>query len=249
MESNWVKVASPVITKGEPYVSDFYAISDCWVLNDNGTYKMWYTGGGAVYPDTILHSSIHYATSSDGIHWQKYNQNPVLDINASGWDSLGVETVSVIIDEQAMPSQRYKMWYAGQTINDYRYDIGYAYSSDGIQWVKHSQSVIMVGQSGEWDNLFLEGPSVIKENDGYKMWYAAFDVDVNGQISDNKVCIGYATSTDGVTWVKYSGNPVMVPDGTGWDGVYMQDPHVIKYNNSYHMWYGCLLYTSPSPRD
>ncbi len=236
--TNWIKTPNPVLAKGEPYGSDFYALSDCWVINDKGTYKMWYTGGGAVYPDTILHSSIHYATSTDGVNWQKHNQNPVLDVSSTAWDSLGVETASVLVDEDAIPSQRYKMWYAGQTKNEYEYDIGYAYSANGIQWVKHPDPVVVVGQTGEWDNYFLEGPSVIKENNSYKMWYAAFDYNADGQVSDYKVAIGYATSTDGINWVKYSGNPVLLPSNDEWDAVYVQDPHVVKYNGGYHMWYG-----------
>ncbi len=223
--------------RSAPYAYDFFALSDCWVLRENGTYKMWYTGGGAVDPDTILHSNIGYATSSDGVHWTKYAQNPVLDVTKTAWDSIGVETVTVLIDETAPSGERYKMWYAGQTFNEYRYEIGYAYSGDGIHWTKHTGPVVTVGTGGEWDNGFLEGPSVIKEGNTYKMWYAAFDELENGQASDYKVCIGYATSNDGINWTKRS-MPVLLPDEGKWDAVYVQDPHVIKYKNLYHMWYG-----------
>lgn len=238
-DSGWKKHASnPVLSKGKPYGYDFYAISDCWVIADSGKYKLWYTAGGAVYPDTVLHNSIGYATSADGITWKKYAGNPVMDISKNGWDSLGVETVSVIIDREAPPASRYKMWYAGQTENEYRYQIGYATSADGLSWTKHPSPVLRVGNAQSWDNCFLEGPSVLKEGNVYKMWYAGYDCEVNGQPGDGKVNIGYATSADGIYWEKYAGNPVLITTKGEWDAVFVQDPHVIKHNALYHMWYG-----------
>ena len=236
--TNWTKNSSPVLTRSEPYKYDFYVASDCWVLYHDGQYKMWYTGGGAVLPDETLRSRICYATSPDGINWEKYASNPVMDVSVDAWDSLGVETASVIIDDAAPANQRYKMWYAGQTLNDYKYEIGYAYSADGISWSKHSTPVVLVGDANSWDNCFLEGPSVIKDGNTYKMWYAGYDCTINGLATDGKVNIGYATSSDGITWTKYENNPVLTTTQNTWDKVYVQDPHVIQYNNAYHMWYG-----------
>lgn len=237
--TGWTKNKNnPVLAKGEPFNYDFYAISDCWVLFDDGIYKMWYTSGGAVLPNETLHSSISYATSVDGIHWTKYVNNPVMDVSVNEWDSIGVETASVIIDHDAPVNQRYKMWYAGQTFNDYRYEIGYAYSADGISWVKQGNAVLTVGSSETWDNCFLEGPSVIKDGAIYKMWYAAYDCSVDGQATDGQVNIGYATSTNGINWIKHEQNPVLTVTAGDWDEVYVQDPHVIKHDDGYHMWYG-----------
>lgn len=237
--AGWKKESdNPVLKKGESFGADFYALSDCWVLAHEGIYKMWYTEGGAVAPDTVLHSSIGYATSVDGIHWIKYADNPVMDISKTQWDSLGVETVTVIIDVDAPPSARYKMWYAGVTQTSFRYDIGYAFSPDGIHWEKYPDAVVQVGNANAWDNCFLEGPSVIKEGNIYKMWYAGYDCEVNGQATDGKVNIGYAVSNDGIVWVKHTNNPVMTVSTSGWDNVYVQDPHVLLYNGRYHMWFG-----------
>jgi predicted GH43/DUF377 family glycosyl hydrolase len=95
-----------------------------------------------------------------------------------------------------------------------------------------------VGSASEWDSGFLEGPSVIKEDGQYKMWYCGYDIEVNGQASDGKANIGYATSTDGINWIKYENNPILVTGNNTWDSIYVQDPHVIKYGDEYQMWYG-----------
>jgi predicted GH43/DUF377 family glycosyl hydrolase len=243
-QTNWTKYANnPVLQRDTVIASlpnDLIVISDCWVIKEGSTYKMWYTGGGINYPpDTLLRSRICYATSTDGITWDKYVGNPVLDVSYNGsWDSLGVETVSILIDSSAPSTERYKMWYAGQYFNSYRYDIGYAYSSDGINWVKHANPVLQVGSNVEWDNGFLEGPSVIKDGSTYKMWYCGYDAIPDGSGTDGKANIGYAISNDGINWVKYAGNPIIVSGINTWDSIYVQDPHVIKEGNEYHMWYG-----------
>ncbi len=243
-QTSWTKDPNNPVLRRDTIVAslpnDIYAISDCWVLKEGNVYKMWYTGGGFNYPpDTLMRSRICYATSTDGVNWNKYVNNPVLDVSyTGGWDSLGVETVSIIIDSLAPSNQRYKMWYAGQTYNSYRYEIGYAYSPDGMSWTKHANPVLQVGASNQWDNGFLEGPSVIKDGSGYKMWYCGYDVTVDGNSTDGKANLGYATSNDGINWIKYAGNPVLVTGTNGWDSIYVQDPHVIKEGAEYHMWYG-----------
>lgn len=242
-QTSWVKYTNnPVLPRDTthfPPSNDLIASSDPFVIKTGTTYKMWYTCGGGNYPaDTLLRARICYCTSNDGMSWVKHS-NPVIDVSYNGsWDSLGVETITVIIDSSAPTSQRYKAWYAGQYFNDYRYDIGYAWSADGINWLKHGSPVLSVGNSTDWDNGFLEGPSVIKDGGIYKMWYAGYDVVVDGQSTDGKVNIGYATSTDGISWTKYIGNPVMTTSASGWDLLYVQDPHIIKKDGIYHLWFG-----------
>ena len=64
----------------------------------------------------------------------------------------------------------------------------------------------------------------------YQMWYT-------GQ-SSTQSWIGYATSPDGVTWTRYSTDPVLSPD-VSWEGPAVMNPSVI-WNASlseYQMWY------------
>lgn len=238
-QENWSKydAGNPVMFRDTVLANlpvDLYALSDPWVIYDNSLYRMWYTCGGLNYPaDTLMRARVCYAESIDGIAWKKSEYNPVLDVSYEGsWDSLAVETVSVIIDEDDVPEKRYKMWYAGQYYNEYRYDIGYAYSANGVNWEKHGTPVLTVGEPSSWEGGFIEGPSVIKEENGFKMWYAGYNL-ITG-----KVAVGLATSTDGIFWEKYTGNPVLGTGLDAWDSIYVQDPHVTKHNDTYHMWYG-----------
>ncbi len=235
---SWTKYGNGPVLRRDTILAnlphDLIGISDCWVNKEGSLYKMWYTCGGLNYPsDTLLRSRICYCESTDGINWIKYAGNPVLDVSYNGaWDSLGVETASVIVDSAAPASERYKMWYAGQYFNTYRYDFGYAVSPDGLNWTKHPNPILQVGSASSWEGGFIEGGSVIKDGPIYKMWYAGYSL-INGHVN-----IGYATSPDGIVWTKDPGNPIFTTSTIGWDSVYVQDPHVIKLGNTYHMWYG-----------
>ena len=238
-QENWIKYPNNPVLKRDTVIAnlpnDLIAISDPWIIKEGVVYKMWYTCGGFNYPSDSINfrSRICYCESSDGIAWTKYSGNPVLDVSYNGgWDSLGVETVSILIDSVAPSNQRYKMWYAGQYFNSYRYDFGYAYSADGKSWTKHPSQVLQVGNSTAWDGGFIEGPSVLKDGSIYKMWYTGYD------LTNGKVNTGYATSSDGIVWTKYSGNPVLHIGSVGWDTYKIQDPQVVKIGNIYHMWYG-----------
>ena len=149
------------------------------VIYDGSTYKMWYEGLNDTY-------RIGYATSSDGIHWQKYSGNPVLDIDeSSSWENGAVGHPSVIFD-----NNQYIMFYqgSGHGLNP-GWQIGMAFSNDGIHWQKYVQNpVIPLGDSGEWDDAHVVAPSAILVNGNYKVWYGGY------QYGGGHWEIGYASS-------------------------------------------------------
>jgi predicted GH43/DUF377 family glycosyl hydrolase len=171
--------------------------------------------------------------------WTKDPNNPVLRKGSSGeWDSHVVENPYVLFDGTA-----YHLWYAGSDGSG-GLKIGYAYSSDGINWTKYddpattappyaeSDPVLIQGSSGSWDAGHVLQPSVFFDGTTYHMWYGG----TNGDLSERH--IGYATSTDRIHWTKYSGNPVMVPGSSGsWDDVWVDSPNVLFINGIYHIWY------------
>jgi predicted GH43/DUF377 family glycosyl hydrolase len=109
------------------------------------------------------------------------------------------------------------MWYEGSGID-------VATSSDGISWTRSGNAGISdYGAFDAW---------VILENGVYKMWYV-YMVGY-GPVQQ----IGYATSTDGMAWARYSGNPVLAPGPTGaWDDGRVEEPTVVSIQGSYLMYY------------
>src|SRR5687768_10731969 len=68
-----------------------------------------------------------------------------------------------------------------------------------------AQPVLTGGGPGSWDQVLREKVTVLKNETGFRMWYA-------GSSNGLATKIGYATSTDGVNWVKYAGNPIIDRD-------------------------------------
>jgi hypothetical protein len=185
------------------------------VILDGATYKMWYCSGG----------DICYATSYDGVSW--HNHGRVLNGSDNSWEPV-LSRASVVLDEGT-----YEMWYTGYSPSEQFGRIGYANSSDGISWTKYEGNPVLTpGGNGGWDDWNVFSPTVVKDGSTYKMWYVAQD----SQYSPLR--IGYANSSDGISWTKYEGNPVLTPGGNGgWDDTHVSQPFVMKDGDRYDMWY------------
>ena len=69
-------------------------------------------------------------------------------------------------------------------------------------WVKYDGNpVLSPGAPGSWDNYGVFWPTVIFDGTQYQMWYS-------GRTDGSVGHIGYATSPDGLTWMKHP-NPVL----------------------------------------
>jgi hypothetical protein len=125
----WTKNSGPVLQKSVATDWDSYCVfAPAVVMNADGTYDMWYTGGKGnlsiffnflqhtVSSDNLLftgvNTAIGHATSPNGTTWVKDTvSNPVLSKGAgSAWDNSGVAFPSVV----ASGGYDY-LWYTGIT--------------------------------------------------------------------------------------------------------------------------------------
>jgi len=212
---------NPVLDIGPSGGWEDYAVGNPFVLHDGTEYKIWYYGCRQGDP----HIRIGYATSPDGIVWTKHPGNPVLDVGPPGaWDDYTIYSPTVLFD-----GTEYKMWYHGTDGSTFR--IGYATSPDGIIWTKHpGNPVLDVGPPGGWDDYLVMSPTVLFDGTEYKMWYRGGDGSTDR--------IGYATSLDGINWVKFIDNPVLDigPSGS-WEDDWLGSPDVLVDEGMYKMWY------------
>jgi len=77
--------------------------------------------------------------------------------------------------------------------------------------------------SDTWDRMIRERGWILKENDGWHMWYTGY----NDDRSDMKY-LGYATSPDGYTWTRHPDNPLYTER-------WVEDMHVMKHEGIYYM--------------
>ncbi len=155
----------------------------------------------------------------------KYTGNPILPLGNPGeWDDAEASFAHVLYD-----GSTYHMWYSGApTENSYR--IGYATSSDGINWTKHGNNPVLdVGATGAFDDEAVWLPAVLFDGTTYEMWYT-------GNLFSGG--IGYATATDPAVWTRHAGNPVLNRGGSGaWDQNWVLNPVVLHRDTLYQMWY------------
>jgi len=172
---NWTKRATPVFS---PSYSGFdnQAVTLSKIIKINGTYKMYYTSRGS-----LSSVAIGLATSSDGINWTRRN-TPVLT-GTLPWEG------DVFTGDIVYYNEKYFLYYYADGYNGIK--IGLATSTDGINFTKKSQPIIVPSLS--WETNSITSPSVIIDNGVFKMVYITFD---NGKK------IGYAESNDGVVWTK-----------------------------------------------
>ena len=220
---SWTKHPAPVLDHGQSGSWDELVVYQPSVMFDGTTYRMWF--GGHNGPNN---RQIGYATSPDSINWTKYGSNPVLSPGPPGsWDDEYVDSPWVIFIKG-----KYHMWYTGS--NGSVVQSGHATSLDGIIWEKDTLNPILpAGEAGSWDEGGAYQPCVLIGNDStYHMFYSG-----GGYLQWK---IGYAYSSDGQNWTKYSGNPVMQHgSGGSWDNAFV-GLCTVSFNQDstlFKMWY------------
>ena len=186
---------------GNPVLGGQYGVCfDICVLHDGEKFRMWLSWRPR--------KSVAVSESADGIHWSE--PQVVLAPNpSSGWEDEINRPVVV------RRGATYHMWYTGQTWRPTlpsegrtvgRSAIGYAVSSDGLHWVRKSAEPVLSPQA-TWEKVALMCPHVLwsEKDKTFRMWYSGGD-----QYEPNAV--GYATSEDGIHWIKNGNNPVFRPD-------------------------------------
>jgi hypothetical protein len=102
-----------------------------------------------------------------------------------------------------------------------------------LNWTKHLDTPALTpGPPGAWDDGKVYAPVVVANQAPYEMWY------IGESAGAPEAQIGYAWSSDGLTWTKSSANPVLVGKTGYWEEGAIAHPAVIAEGPaSYQMWY------------
>jgi hypothetical protein len=170
---------------------------------------MWYTGfeggGGNDGPDLKL----GYATSADGLRWERYPGNPIYD---KSW----IEDMMVVKHDDT-----YYMFAEG------KYDIAQLLAStDGIHWTLSGPLDIRL-TNGQPISAGPRGtPTAYFENDTWYLFYERRDLG-----------IWLATSKDTKEWHNVDDDPV-IPLGPGaYDLRQVALNQIVKYDGLYYAYY------------
>jgi len=213
-------VHQPTKFVGNPIIMPFSPCEgntvNCYgtVMRDEGIYKMWYQGfGGTPY-------SSHYATSHDGIYWDKpdlglIEHNGNKNNNLFLYDMATPMIIKDPLDED--PDRRFKsIFYEVLQPNT-----SVAFSPDGIHWTKYA------GNPVRKDPTDLH--NLLGWDDRYGKYVAYIRPDLSR--TDNIRTVGRSVSEDFINWTE--SEIVLQPDSQDPPGTEFYWCPVFKYQGVY----------------
>jgi len=211
----WTKQGEdPIIeTKDVPYAKiAMYASSVLW---QDGCWELYfYTWDSRAFPSSSVIGRITQCVAGPALTEWLPDPEPLLKPGAPGaWDEKQVFTPHVLKTDNG-----YVMYYSGTDHSGIQ-QIGMATSTDRVTWTKYNDPATTDkpfaesdpvfqpnSEKGAWDSAWVHQPRVFQTADGWMMIYRGTS-DRNGSVMK----LGLATSTDGIHWERYVGNPIFKP--------------------------------------
>jgi predicted GH43/DUF377 family glycosyl hydrolase len=196
---------NPIFTHGAPDAWDSKIRERGYILLEDSIYKMWYTGYKG---DENNPKFLGYATSKDGIHWDRYPGNPIFN---EKW------TEDVFVTKN---DGKYYMYAEGKN------DVAHLLTSDdGIKWNEQGDLVIRKVNGDTIPGPY--GTPTVWIEDG--KWYLFYEV--------NDSAIWLAVSNDHKTWTNVNDEPVIKPGPEKYDLGAVAANQVVKYKGKYYLYY------------
>lgn len=205
----------------------------------DGMFHMFFNGING-FPAPV---GVGYATSSDGYHWNRQVNEPVLSarqLNETKIIGTNLFVTSALVEDDGT-WVLYFYTLRGSTFNGLG-QIGRATAPAPTgPWTIDPDPVLKPGPQGAWDDVQVSGPDVLETDAGYFMYY-------DGHGDETTSMIGMATSPDGIHWTKYNdpatpdpafaeSDPVLTVSKDGWDSTRVIDPNVIQTTAGWSMIY------------
>jgi predicted GH43/DUF377 family glycosyl hydrolase len=176
---NFTMQPNPVLNVEAPGSWDDTAVGDPYIVQFGNTLYLYYLGMNS--QDVQL---LGVATSTDGINWTRVAGPLLPQGGATDFDAHGQGEPAVVYS-----APFYYMLYVGRSPTEFR-DIGWAVSSDGINWTKQSQGLIPANLRQAWDSQVICDPTILPtgNNDGtFNVWFGGGDKDQPSQGLDGQI--------------------------------------------------------------
>jgi predicted GH43/DUF377 family glycosyl hydrolase len=208
---------APVLDLGElGTFDDCGAVPSC-VIDLGGRKALYYIGfQRAQRVPYMLFTGLALFDAARGC-WQRRARTPLLDRTESEPFSRSAPCV-------LREPHGFRMWYwsclrwtAAAGGVHYNNVIRHARSQDGIAWAVDEHICLAPDLPDEYS---LGRPSVVRDRDGYKMWFSA-------RSHSRGYTVGYAESPDGLHWQRQPGEVIPRSTDGGWDSEMICYPYVI----------------------
>ncbi len=215
----------PIIKPGENGQFDDSGSMATWLFTNNNDKFLYYIGWN-ISTTVPFRNSIGLAIKKNNeTKFKKFTNGPILD--RSKFDPCFVASCCVV-----EINGEYFMWYLScdkwiedKKLMKAKYNIKLAKSNDLFNWKR--EGVVCIDYESD-DEYAISRPSVIVEDDIFKMWYST---------KGKNYKIGYAESDDGIKWRRKDDEVGIIPSKSGWDSEMIEYPHVFKMNSEKYMLY------------
>jgi hypothetical protein len=214
----------PVLVPGRLGEFDDSGAMATWLVNYENKRFLYYIGWnlGVTVP---FRNSIGLAINTADDDFIRYASGPIVD--RSMLEPHFCASCCVLPGNDC-----WRMWYlscVGWRTRDekpeHKYHIKYAESKDGIVWDRGGLVAIDFADEHEYA---ISRPSVIHDNDGWKMWYS---------YRGESYRIGYAESEDGRKWKRLDHQVGLGVSVNGWDSEMIEYPFVFDHGGQRYMLY------------
>jgi hypothetical protein len=215
----------PVLGLGRLGAFDDNGVSPTWLVNHGGEKYLYYFGwnkGSMVRAAEVSGLAI---SKDGGQTFERHSRAPVIDRTDA--EPYLILVISCILLE----GNTWRMWYdsADEWLSPElpRYNIKYAESTDGIDWIR--KGIVSVDYKSP-DESRVSRASVVKEDGIYKMWHCY-------AMGSGGYRMGYAESGDGVHFERMDDKVGIDISDAGWDSEMVCYPHVFIHEGQKFMLY------------
>jgi hypothetical protein len=225
-----VRIAEmPLLAPGSPGAFDDCGTMGSWLVDAAGSRHHYYIGWNLRRP-MPFHVSIGRASAPaarDAAGVLEKLPGPILE---RGVDDPFFCSNPCVLHEAG----RWRMWYLSgvgwemvRGAPSASYNVRYAESSDGIRWRRAAAAAIDLAHP---DEIAIARPTVLRDDDGYSMWYSWRGRSFPYQL-------GYATSPDGAVWTRRDEAAGLAAADDGWDSEMIAYPYVFEHRGERYMLY------------
>lgn len=213
----------PVLSPGQLGCFDDNGVSPSCIVNLSDR-KLLYFIGWKPRCTTRMSVVAGLAQSVDGGKtFSRASRAPIL--RRTDREPFGIMTAPWVLKDGDV----FRMWYVSGLewvhADLPRYNIKYAESSDGVNWV---QEAVVAIESRDDKETSLARPCVFKDGDVYRMWYSF-------KYGCENYVMGYAESPDGLTWARMDDRAGISRSLTGWDSEMIEYGSVFAHRGDKYM--------------
>jgi hypothetical protein len=215
----------PLFDVGRLGTFDESGVSYPWLVHHLGKIYMYYVGWVAGGKNRFQNFTGLAISEDGGKTFTRAKEVPILD--RTDKEPIGSGSCAVFIEDGIwkMYYTAFDKWDEVPGKNRPWYNLKFAWSKDGIEWIREQKVIINYNHSSEH---IIGKPMLIQEKGLYKLWYSH---------RGESYRIGYAESKDGMNYTRKDAEVGIDVSATGWDSEMIEYGYVFDHKGKRFMVY------------